>query len=91
MNTTTKPVFIVNRLVPMWNTMRSKLVKPVMAELRNPGHGFNVKQAGRALTMKDYQQLENINSLEGGGSNVAIQFGFLGGIGGVGVLGESPG
>lgn len=91
MNTATKPTFIVNRLVPMWNAVRSNPVKSAMAELSNPGHGFKVKQAGRALTMKDYQQLENINSLEGGGSYVAIQFGFLGGIGGVGVLGESPG
>ena len=91
MNTVRTNTSLVKRLVPVWHAMRSCPAKPQVAEPMNLEGSFKVNRAGRSLTMKEYQKLENTDYTKGGGNNVSIQFGLLGGFGRFGILGESPG
>jgi hypothetical protein len=62
-------------------------------------HGITrpVIRAGRNLTKEDYERYEGITGYEdianykGEGSHGRVQLRFLGGYGGIRILGESPG
>ena len=91
MDTLKTNTFLVKRLAPVWQAMRSRLAMPQVATPTNHPGSFKVKRSGRTLTMNEYEKAENINDMEGGGNNVSIQFRLLGSFNRFSVLGESPG
>jgi len=81
----------VRILAPLWHQAHAFMPGFIGISMDSTMNTPSPRRAGRTLTQEEYEQLEYSGSFQGEQNNGRIQFGFLGGIGGVGVFGESPG